>query len=120
MRAPAEGDRADRAVSTRALLRPHVHADRRSWLLYRFTGGVDGGLFLTDCVNASRTMLMDLRKLEWSDECLDFFGFDKRILATIVSNAEVYGELKICRDDAVPTADGCRPTAGSRASRLPA
>lgn len=39
-------------------------------------------------------MLMDIRKLEWSDEALAFFGFDKRILADIVSNAEVYGELK--------------------------
>ena len=78
--------------------------------MYRFTGGVDGGLFLTDCVNASRTMLMDIRKLEWSDECLEYFGFDKRILATIVSNSEVYGELSV-RHRPRASADFARPTA---------
>ena len=31
-----------------------------SWLVWWLTGGVDGGAFVTEPSNASRTMLMDL------------------------------------------------------------
>ena len=65
-----------------------------TWLLWNLTGGLEGGLQLTDVTNASRTMFMDLKTLEWDDELLNFFGVDRRCLAKIVSNAEVYGKLK--------------------------
>ena len=32
-----------------------------TWLIWKLTGGTDGGLHITDPTNASRTMLMDLR-----------------------------------------------------------
>jgi len=35
------------------------------WLIWNLTGGVDGGLHVTDVTNASRTMLMDLETLDW-------------------------------------------------------
>jgi glycerol kinase len=38
-------------------------------------------------------MLMNIDTLEWDDELLDFFGFDRKILAKIVSNSEVYGDF---------------------------
>jgi glycerol kinase len=41
-----------------------------SWLLWNLTGGVDGGLHLTDVTNASRTQLMNLSTLAWDDELL--------------------------------------------------
>ena len=40
-----------------------------SWLVWRLTGGPDGGRHITDVTNASRTMLMDLRTREWSRSC---------------------------------------------------
>ncbi|HJQ04711.1 MAG TPA: FGGY family carbohydrate kinase, partial [Nocardioides sp.] len=45
-----------------------------TWLLWNLTGGVDGGVHLTDVTNASRTMLMDLETLDWDDELLGIFG----------------------------------------------
>ena len=41
-----------------------------TWLLWNLTGGVDGGLHVTDATNASRTMLMDLRTLAWDPQML--------------------------------------------------
>jgi glycerol kinase len=48
-----------------------------TWLLYHLTGGKDGGVFVTDSTNASRTMLMDLHTLQYSEEVLKFFGLDR-------------------------------------------
>jgi len=64
-----------------------------TWVLWNLTGGLDGGLHLTDCTNASRTMFMDLKTLDWSEEALKFFGVNRDCLPKIVSNAEVYGEV---------------------------
>ena len=64
-----------------------------SWVLWNMTGGLDGGVHLTDCTNASRTMFMDLETLDWSQDCLDFFKVDKACLPRIVSNAEVFGKV---------------------------
>jgi glycerol kinase len=38
------------------------------------TGGTKGGVHATDTTNASRTMLLDLDTLAWSDELLELFG----------------------------------------------
>lgn len=65
-----------------------------TYLLWRFTGGKDGGVLYTDVTNASRTMFMNIDTLEWDDELLDFFDVNKDCLAEIVSNSQVYGEMK--------------------------
>ncbi|KAF8523603.1 hypothetical protein JB92DRAFT_2883279 [Gautieria morchelliformis] len=64
-----------------------------SWILYNLTGGVQGGIHVTDPTNASRTLLMDLRKLEWSPPLLNFFGFRSSILPKLVSSSQVYGSI---------------------------
>ena len=43
--------------------------------LWNLTGGVDGGLHITDVTNASRTMLMDLKTLAWDESIA---GRDRR------------------------------------------
>jgi glycerol kinase len=45
-----------------------------AWLLWNLTGGPEGGTFATEPSNASRTLLFDIRTLEWSPELLDRFG----------------------------------------------
>ena len=45
-----------------------------TWLLWNLTGGVDGGVHVTDVTNASRTMLMNLRTLEWDPYLLELFS----------------------------------------------
>lgn len=72
-----------------------------SWLIYNLTGGVSGGLHMTDVTNASRTMLMNIQNCSWDDELLDFFGLPVSILPEIKSSSEVYayisdGSLKVC------------------------
>jgi len=51
-----------------------------SWILWRLTAG---NVFATDVSNASRTMLLDIRTLEWSDELCDLFGVPKHCLADV-------------------------------------
>lgn len=65
-----------------------------SWLIWQLTGGTDGGVHVTDVTNASRTLLMDLRTLDWSDECLDPIGIPRAMLPEIRSSSEVYGEVR--------------------------
>ncbi|HAN36945.1 MAG TPA: glycerol kinase, partial [Acidimicrobiaceae bacterium] len=42
-----------------------------SWLVWNLTGGA---VHATDASNASRTMLFDIRSLQWSDEMCALFG----------------------------------------------
>jgi len=60
-----------------------VFGNTDSWLLWNLTGGVDGGVHITDPTNASRTMLMNLATLDWDDELLSFFGIPRRMLPEI-------------------------------------
>uniref|UniRef100_A0A7N0TIB7 glycerol kinase n=1 Tax=Kalanchoe fedtschenkoi TaxID=63787 RepID=A0A7N0TIB7_KALFE len=64
-----------------------------SWLIWNMTGGVKGGLHVTDVSNASRTMLMDLKTLNWDKPTLDALKIPAKILPKIVSNSELIGEV---------------------------
>ena len=64
-----------------------------SWLLWNFTGGVDGGVHKTDVTNASRTMLMDLKTLAWDKQIVAEFGIPEAMLPKIWSSSEVYGTV---------------------------
>ncbi len=76
-----------------------------SWTLWNLTGGPRGGVHATDVTNASRTMLMDLRTLDWHADSLDLMGVPRALLPEIRASAEVYGE-------ATATALRSRPVAG--------
>ncbi len=62
-----------------------------AWLIWQLTGGA---VHVTDVTNASRTLLMDLRTLDWSQEALDVIGVPRALLPEIRSSSEVYGELR--------------------------
>jgi glycerol kinase len=62
-----------------------------SWLLWNLTGGVDGGAHVTDVTNASRTMLMNLRTLDWDDELLAMFGIPRAMLPAIRASSDLHG-----------------------------
>jgi len=64
-----------------------------SWVTWNLTGGVDGGVHITDVTNASRTMFMDLATLSWDQEILDAFGVPASMLPEIKSSSEVYGTV---------------------------
>ncbi len=66
-----------------------------TWVIWNLTGGVNGGLHITDVSNASRTLLMDLATLDWDDELLEAIGVPRAMLPEIHASSEVYGEAKI-------------------------
>mmetsp|Transcript_39988 Transcript_39988/g.85648 ORF Transcript_39988/g.85648 Transcript_39988/m.85648 type:complete len:557 (-) Transcript_39988:258-1928(-) len=65
-----------------------------SWLIFNLTGGKNGGLHMTDLSNASRYMLLDLKKGTWDPEICNELGIALECLPVIKSNAEVYGKVK--------------------------
>jgi glycerol kinase len=62
-----------------------------TWVLWNLTGGVDGGLHVTDVTNASRTMLMDLATLDWDEELLEAMRIPRQMLPEIRPSSEVLG-----------------------------
>src|SRR5581483_5772995 len=60
-----------------------------TWLIWRLT---DGRVHVTDCSNASRTMLFNLRSLDWDQEILHYFGIPRSLLPEVKSSSEVLGE----------------------------
>lgn len=70
-----------------------------TWLTYKLNGGPEKNVFVTESTNASRTMFMDLHKMKYSDELLDFFSYEfdlrKVHLPEIVKSADTksYGQL---------------------------
>jgi len=61
-----------------------------TWLVWNLTGGVQGGLHVTDVTNASRTQLMNLATLQWDAELSKLFAIPVSVLPRIVSSSEVY------------------------------
>lgn len=62
-----------------------------TWVIWNLTGGVNGGVHVTDVTNASRTMLMNLETLDWDPELCDALSVPMNMLPTIKSSSEVYG-----------------------------
>jgi glycerol kinase len=59
-----------------------------TWVIWHLTGGRDGGVHATDVTNASRTMLMDLRTLDWDDELLRIFDIPRAMLPRIRASSD--------------------------------
>ncbi|KAI4470001.1 sugar kinase [Holotrichia oblita] len=64
-----------------------------TWLIWNLTGGVNGGLHLTDVTNASRTMLMNIDTLKWDPQLCKIFDIPMSILPEIKSSSEIYGYI---------------------------
>ncbi|VFU08583.1 glycerol kinase GlpK [Methylocella tundrae] len=55
-----------------------------SWLIWKLTGGPSAtAAHVTDVTNASRTMLMNLKTLQWDDELLAAFDIPRAMLPAI-------------------------------------
>ena len=63
-----------------------------SWVIWNLTGGPKGGVHVTDVSNASRTMLMNLKTLDWDPDMLKVMGVPRAMLPTIKASSEVYGK----------------------------
>lgn len=81
-----------------------------SWVTWWLTGGPEGGAHVTDATNASRTMLMDLRRLEWDGELLELMRIPRAMLPEIRASSDrtpygltrsdgpLGGEVPVCAD----------------------
>jgi glycerol kinase len=59
-----------------------------SWLIWQLTGGVE---HVCEAGNASRTLLYDVRSLDWSPELLDLFGISAGVLPAALASDVVFG-----------------------------
>ena len=75
-----------------------------SFLLWKLTGGPQGGIHATDVTNASRTQLMNLRTLAWDEDILELFGIPEKMLPQIRSSSERYGAATLAPIKGVPIA----------------
>ncbi len=72
-----------------------------SWLVWNLTGG---RLHVTDVSNASRTMLFNIRTLEWDPELLSLFSIPASVLPEVRSSSEIYGLTSGIFTSAIPVA----------------
>jgi len=55
-----------------------------SWIIWQLTGGCNGGAHVTDVTNASRTLMMDLLRLQWDADILNILTVPPQMLPRIV------------------------------------
>jgi glycerol kinase len=60
-----------------------------SWLLWKLTGG---GVHATDVSNASRTLCLNLRTVDWDDAMLALLEVPRALLPRVMPSAGVFGE----------------------------
>jgi glycerol kinase len=60
-----------------------------TYLIWKLTGGRE---FVTDVSNASRTLLMDLKTLDYSDKMLDIFSLKREMLPQIRPSNAMFGK----------------------------
>ena len=66
------------------------------YLVYRLTGKK---VFASDYSNCSRTMLFDIKKLDYDDELLALFGVRRDRLAKPMPSCSDYGEVALSKED---------------------
>jgi len=59
-----------------------------SWLIWKLT---KGKTFVTDVSNASRTMMFNIKTLEWDKELLNLFDIPLSMLPEVRESSEIYG-----------------------------
>ncbi|MGO1733002.1 MAG: glycerol kinase GlpK [Corynebacterium casei] len=70
-----------------------------TWLLWNLTGGARGdqgkdAVHLTDVTNASRTLLMDIRTLQWDEELCEEVGVPMSVLPEIRPSVGEFGQVR--------------------------
>ncbi len=63
-----------------------------TWLVWKLT---NGKAHVTDCTNASRTMLFNIRELKWDERILKALDIPACMLPRVCSSSELYGTTNI-------------------------
>ena len=67
-----------------------IFGNMDTWLIWNLTGA-----HVTDVTNASRTLLMDLKTLDWDDDLLALLDIPRSMMPEIRSSSEVYGHVEM-------------------------
>ena len=59
-----------------------------SWLIWNLT---DGAVHKTDYSNAARTMLFNIKTLDWDDELLSLFNIPREMLPEVCPSSHIFG-----------------------------
>lgn len=63
-----------------------------TWLMWKLS---NGKIFATDYTNASRTMLFNIKKLDWDEKLCSYFGITKEMLPSVYPSSYNYGQISI-------------------------
>ena len=63
-----------------------------SWLVWKMTGGKT---HITDYTNASRTLIYNIKKLEWDEKLLDYLNVPKSMLPEVKPSSFQYGQTEL-------------------------
>ena len=63
-----------------------------TWLAWKFSGGK---IHATDYSNASRTMMLNIKTLDWDQKILDILGIPRCILPELHPSSYIYGDAQI-------------------------
>jgi glycerol kinase len=77
-----------------------------SWIVWCLTGGT---VHSTDHSNASRTLLLDINKLDWDPELCELFGVPTSVLPDLVTSC---GRMGVTAEGAVPGLPSGIPISG--------
>jgi glycerol kinase len=75
-----------------------------SWLIWKLTGGPEGGRHVTDVTNASRTQLMNLKTLAFDPSLLEAMTIPAELLPEIVPSSTHFGAAAVGPLTGVPIA----------------
>jgi len=73
-----------------------------SWLIWKLTGGPDGGRHVTDVTNASRTQLMDLKSLRFNPPLLEAMRVPEAVLPEVLASSGDFGVASVAPLAGVP------------------
>ena len=63
-----------------------------TWLIWKLT---KGKVHVTDVTNASRTLLFNIKTLQWDNELLSILNIPKELLPKVVSSSEIIGHTDL-------------------------
>ncbi len=71
-----------------------------TWLIWKLTNGEK---HITDYTNASRTLIYNIKTLDWDDKLLSALDIPRAMLPTVCSSSEVYGHA-VLQGKSIPIA----------------
>lgn len=83
-----------------------------TYLMWKLSGGK---IHATDYTNASRTMMFNIKTLQWDEELLEIYGIPKSVLPKVFPSSYNYG---VCDDSVVGAAIPICGVAGDQQSAL--